>query len=242
MRLAVAALAVSIILAGCGGGGSGSDSTTAGAQAAIPATTNPNAALTRWLTTAATYKLAGSTSNGIDLTATASVAPGPQVTNSLGTFNTATVTIAMYRGSVLYATNAQTLWLSTGAPVPALYFNSSDGSCFLRSNGSIPATSAVADATGILASGTIYSGCSPTNTPTSAWASSGSALLMWEYRVLDGVPMVCVNTQVTPTGGLNTQEQDCIEITDGAGSIGSRMRITVQSQSLTSPSITLKPA
>lgn len=241
MRLAAAALAASMILAGCGGGG-GDSPATASAQSVIPNTTNPNAALTRWLTTAATYKLAGSTSNGIDLTATASVAPGPQVTNSLGTFNTATVTIAMYRGSVLYATNAQTLWLSTGAPVPALYFNSSDGSCFLRSNGSIPATSAVTDTTGILASGTIYPGCSPTNTPTSAWASSGSALLMWEYRVLDGVPMVCVNTQVTPTGGLNTQEQDCIEITDGAGAIGSRMRITVQSQSLNSPSITLKPA
>jgi hypothetical protein len=241
MRLAAAALAASMILAGCGGGGGGGGSPTNTSQFTAPATTNPNAALAKFFATTATYKLAGTTSTGIDLTATVSVSPGAQATTAIGNFNTAIITLSVYQGANLYATNSQTVWLSLNGPSPAMYFNSSDGSCYSQASGFLPPTSAALETTGTVGTGLAFAGCRTNNLPMTYWVSSGDVTMLWEYRAMEnGLPMVCLNTTKKDIF-ITTQEQDCIEVTDSSGNIGGRMRISITYTGSKAPNVTLRP-
>lgn len=208
-----------------GGGGSGGDAVAPPAAAVVPATTNVLAAYQSLVRQRRDYSLSGTTSTGVALTATLSVAPGAQVTSNGTTYDTSSVTVSIFRGGVLQATGVTTAWQDVGTPNWAISFSTPDGTCVLRTGGSALPTSAALNQTGAYLSGAQYAGCSPSNQPRSFWTSTGAVVNTWAYQVFDGIPFVCVNSSSQGAVGTST-ESDCVEVTDVNGTLGTRARVT----------------
>lgn len=210
-------------LQGCGGGGGAA--TNSNPTVAPPATTNVLAAYTALVRKPHTYSLSGSTSTGVSLTATLSIAQAAQVSWSTQTYDTALVTLSVYNGATLVGTGVTTSWQATGTPYWDVFFQSSDGSCTLRGGGTALPTSAALGQVGSFLDGTEYAGCSPSNMPMTYWISSGTVTQTWAYQAVGGTPFVCINTSVQGFVGTTT-ESDCVEIVDTSGTLGSRVRVT----------------
>lgn len=212
-------------LAACGGGGG--DAAQPGATTVAPATTNVLAAYQALTRQPHTFSLSGSTSTGVSLTATLSVAQGAQVTSNSKTYDTSTVTVSIYRGGILQATAVTTAWQDVGTPNWAISYATPGGSCVLRTGGSALPTSAALNQAGAYLSGTEYPGCSPSNQPMSFWTSTGAVAQTWAYQVVNGIPFVCLNTSTQGAVGTST-ESDCIEVLDVNGTLGTRARVTTK--------------
>ena len=213
-------------LVACGGGGGGSTSTPT-AAAIAPATTNVLAAYQSLVRQPHTFSLSGSTSTGVSLTATLSVAQGAQITSNGKTYDTSTVTVSIYSGGVLQATGVTNTWQDVGTPNWAISYSTLEGSCVLRTGGSALPTSAALNATGAYLTGAEYSGCNPSNQPMSFWISTGTVAQTWAYQVYDGIPFVCLNSSTQGFVGTST-ESDCVEIVDANGTLGPRARVTTK--------------
>lgn len=218
------AVAASILAAGCGGGGSDQPVSP---TSSVPTTTNVSAAYTALVRSAHSYSLAGSTSTGISLTATLSTAPGAQVTSNGTTYDTTSVTVSVFRAGVLQATGVTTAWQDVGGTNWAWSFQTPEGSCVVRTSSVLLPTSAALDQSGPFVSGTKYAGCSPGNLPRSFWTPVGTVAQTWSYRLIGGIPFVCIDSATTGAVGTET-ESDCIEVVDSSGTLGTRARVTTK--------------
>lgn len=220
--LAVTALSA---LTGCGGGGS---SASAASPIAAPASTNVYAAYAALTRQPHNYSLAGSTSTGVALTATLSIAQGAPVTSNGSTFDTATLTTSIFNGGILSAFGVTTAWQLTGTPNWAATFNSSDGTCFWETSGSSLPTSASLGQSGAYITASQYSGCNATTLPYSYWIPVGKLTTTWSYSTINGTAFVCINSSNLGFVGVAALESDCIEVVDTAGTLGTHVRISTQ--------------
>ena len=171
--------------------------------------------------------MSGSNSQGTSLSATLGIAPGAKVANGTTTYDTSTLTLALYAGGTLVATGVTTLWQSVGTPYWAFSFSTADKSCRIRTGGSSLPTTAAVGTTGPFLNGTEYPGCNPSNMPRSGWLSTGAVTTTWTYSDINGTGFACFNTSNAGLVGTET-ESDCVEVIDKAGTLGTHVRITVK--------------
>lgn len=203
-------LAAGFLLAGCGGGGGAP-------QVPPPTTTNVQAAVLSLLRQPSTFSLTGSTSTGVNLTATLTIvqpAPG----SFKGTpYDISTVSLVARNGTALAGSNTVTVWLMTGTPDQVFLATSSNGKCGVTDTASALPTRAGHGQSGAYNSMTVYYRCTePAN--TSANFTSGTRTQTWSYEVLNGIPMVCINSSLRQL--YTTTESDCIEVVDTGGHSG----------------------
>jgi len=213
---AAAALAVSLLLAGCGGGGGPP-------PVPPPATTNVQAAVLSLLRQPRSFSLTGSTSTGVNLTATLTIAQ-PAPGSFKGTaYDISTISLVARNGTALAGSNTVTIWLMTGTPDQVFLATSSDGNCGVTDTATALPTSAALGQSGAYNSMTVHYRCTePAN--TSAIFTAGSRTQTWSYELLNGIPMVCINSTLRQVA--ITTESDCIEVTDTRGTLGSRVFVT----------------
>ncbi len=218
------------LLTACGGGGSDSPTVAAAPVVALPATTNVLAAYTAYFRTKRTLSLSGSTSTGISLTATLSMAPGPKVSSTVGEFDSSTLTASIFRGSTLAASGVVTYWLSPGSTFPVLQFESAGNTCIANQSFTSLPTSAILNQSGPYLTGIEYPLCNTSNLPGSQPIhrlniGTKTVTQTWSYQAIGGVPYVCINSSTK--GNFGTEiESSCIEVLDSSGTLGGRVRIT----------------
>lgn len=215
--LGAAALAGVFLLAGCGGGSDGPP------PIAAPATTNVQAAVTSLLRQPRSFNLAGLTSTGVVLTATLTIAQ-PEPGSFKGTsYDISTVNLTARNGTALAGSNMVTIWLMTATVNQVFLATSSDGNCGVTGSATALPNSAALGESGTYNSMTVYYSCTtPSN--TSLYFAAGTRTQTWSYEVLNGIPMVCINSSLRQI--YTTTESDCIEVIDTKGTLGSRVFVT----------------
>lgn len=207
------------VLAGCGGGGGGGGTP----PVPPPSTTNVQAAVISLLRQPHSFNLTGSTSTGVNLTATLTIAqPAPRSFKGKS-YDISTVSLVARNGTALAGSNTVTIWLMTGTPDQVFLATSSDGNCEVTDTAAaLPATAALGQS-GAYNSMTVHYGCTePAN--TSAIFTAGTRTQTWSYELLNGIPMVCINSSLREL--YTTTESDCIEVVDNKGTLGARVFLT----------------
>ena len=207
-------LAATALLSACGGGGG-----------STPATTYDLAAASTNLTSSAhTFTLNGTATNGAALTLVWSIAPvGSGVfplTNTAG--QRVDTTIAISSGGIeLVNATEQTFFNSSHKGLGSVLPN---GSCTKADDKPLP-TDAVPGSSGDLGTDSIYATCSLSAPITDTLSGTWSL----EQKSVDGV-YLCANTrQLDATGTEVSRESDCVEVAPDGG-IGTRARVTVNVQ------------
>lgn len=227
-RVSTAVHAISVIpamaLVACGGGDGGQPAAPTNTASTAPQTANVAAVFADVFRSSRSYSMAGTASDGSAVTASVSIAPGAQAQANGQTYDSATISIAMFRGGALVASSISTLWLAPGTS-QIVYSFKSDGSCFIAmAHGVLPSSAALGQA-GAYVSGSKYSGCSPSNLPRTFWTESAAVTQTWSYRQIAGVAFVCLDSSERSIVGSAT-ESDCFEVSDASGAIGARARLT----------------
>jgi hypothetical protein len=170
-----------------------------------------------------TFSLTGSTSTGVNLTATLTIAQ-PAPGSFKGTsYDVSTVSLIARSGTALAGSNTVTIWLMTGTPDQVFLATSSDGNCGVTDTTTTLPTSAALGQSGAYNSMTVHYRCTePANTST--LFTAGTRTQTWSYEVLNGIPMVCINSSLRQL--YTTTESDCIEVIDTRGTLGSRVFVT----------------
>jgi hypothetical protein len=210
------ALATVALLAGCGGGGSSGIPSTP-----PPSATNPHAALTTLFRQPRSFTLAGSTSTGVQLTGMLSIDQPSSRTYSGVSYDISNINLTVRNAGALAASNTVTIWFFGGTIEQLVLVTSSDGRCGWSTSGATVPKVAALGQSGAYTLMTTYQSCDP---PVSrSVISRGTRTQTWSYELVDGIPMVCVNSTLREF--YTTTESDCIEVTDSAGTLGSRVSV-----------------
>jgi hypothetical protein len=221
-RLGASTAALLAVLAGCGGGGGD-------APAPDPVVTyNVQAAFKNLPSSARSYTLAGSASNGSALTLVWAITP-----KGASVFPLTNASSRRVDSSVVVSTATQTL-VDGGQES---HFNDAmdglgsvlrDGRCSQGSNPALP-TAAVPGATGDLGDATVYGTCALTAPVVNRITGN------WTLEQGTGMVYMCANTTLTDAAGATvSRESDCVEIAPN-GTVGShaRLKLTVLGTELT---------
>lgn len=212
-------------LSGCGGGGA--DSPTSTPVTPAPASTNVNAAYLALVGQGHTFNLAGSTSTRQSVAATLSIGPSTPVTYSGATYDRSTLTSTTTSSTgAAIGTAVTTLWLSQSEHVQVFESNSADGTCVFSTSTELLPTSAALGEAGPYVVGKEYAGCAAPGTVTTLSISTGTVTQTWSYSAIAGTGYVCMTSSDAGFVGTST-EQDCFEVVDASGTLGSRARVTV---------------
>ena len=218
----VATLLSIAALTACGGGSS--ETPAPPPPPAAPASTNINAAYLAAMRQTHTYELAGPTSAGVNVSASLSIAPGAAATYNGISYDTTTLTTTVTVAGSPASTAVTTLWLQPASSVLVFETSSSNASClYVSSQSALPVTATVGQA-GPYITATRYPGCT---VPGTVYVSIGTVTQTWSYTSVSGIGFACLTTSDAQALGTST-EQDCFEVTDANGSLGSRARVTIR--------------
>lgn len=222
MKLKAIQILAAAALAACGGGGGGG---TAAPTPTAPASTNVEAAVRALVRNTHSYSLHGSASTGASLTGTMSTAPAGTLSYQGLNFDSSALTLSVSSGSTLLSAQTLVLWYYTGTVNLRFSTNSGSNSCdFYTANTALP-TSASLGTSGAYFTATHYPGC--TSPATAGPFSSGTVTGTWSFGLVDGAPLVCVNSSSTTAGLTSTETSSiCAEVLDANGTLGTRARYT----------------
>jgi hypothetical protein len=163
------------------------------------------------------FSLTGSTSTGVNLTATLTIAQ-PAPGSFKGTsYDISTISLVARNGTALAGSNTVTIWLMTGTPDQVFLATSSDGNCGVTDTATaLPTWSAALGQSGAYNSMTELPATAARSPPTPAPSSRPArARRPGPTELLNGIPMVCINSTLRQVA--TTTESDCIEVTDTKG-------------------------
>ncbi len=224
MAFLVAAVAT---LAACGGGGGGGDGSTANTPAApAPSSTDVDAAYTAALRQPHTYSLTGTASTGTSVMATLSIAPASTASYNGVSYDTTTLTSTVNVAGSPVSTSVTTLWLQQGSTALAFEASSMDTTCMYTSAQSALPHSASLGQQGPYATSAEYPGCTHPGTIYTYDLSVGTVTQTWSYIAIKGRGYVCMTSSDAGPVGTST-EQDCFEVIDANGTLGTRAQVTI---------------
>lgn len=230
------AVAALMTLAACGGGGSGGTGDTA-APAAVtppPATMNVAAAYLAFFGSPRIYHLTGTISG--DTFVTTAITGGINVSSTTQTtvagksYNAVTFGFAAINGNQVVQSNDTLLSLPGATGWDYDFF---PGACVIVNTNTPLPTSAAANTGGRLVTGSYYGdrGCTAAN-PTSGYSPS-TRTANWSYSANGTFPAVCIEVG-SSSGSTAISTTYCIEVTDAAGAIGSRIAVTQTTNDISS--------
>lgn len=212
------ALLLLVSLTACGGGGGDTPATS-------PSVTSTNA-LAAWRSLISTMRVAtasgvGSDSANYELSLT--IQPVGTTTVNGTSVQQVKFSSILTRNSVANNSSSFDLYLLAGTGVAFAYLEPS-GDCSLFSGASEPSSSpAVAGQSGALYSGSVVVGCSQINgVPV---VTRGTMSGAWFVQSEGATTFFCVESKLQDF--LTTSQVSCVEVTDAAGTLGTRVRITL---------------
>jgi len=130
-----------------------------------------------------------------------------------------------YSGGTLLGTSTTTIWQYTSTHDQIFEATSQDGDCDWLST-SVPfPTSATLGQSGTYAQFTSYVSCTTPDQVRFATQQWGTMAETWSYSQIDGGAFLCLISAFT-AAGVTTTDQDCFEIVDTSGTLGTRVRVT----------------
>ncbi len=221
------ALSACFMFTACGGGGGDSAPATTPTSPTPLSTTNVAAAVKALMRTPHSYSLSGSTSTGVNLTATLGIAQGGTLTHQGLSFDSSVLTITLFRGGTLLSASVSTLWYYPGTVNLRFSTNSGDSTCNNYTAISNLPVAANLGQSGSYFVATQYPGCTSPN--NAGPMSSGTVTGTWSYSDIGGIAFVCLNSSNKTNGLVSTStESDCVEVVDTNGTLGTRARIALK--------------
>lgn len=217
MRVLFSLVALGLVVTGCGGGG-GDSVPPPSVQVTA---TNPSAALGALLRTPKSYQLVGTAANGSAITATMTVAQAQTSTYQGQTFDLRQLTTAVTVGGAT-STSGATYWLYPNTTKLA-FVGLTGNECEALSSVTDLPTAASIGSVGQYASGKRYPGCQKPS--DSSFIPLGSITYTWAFKSVAGTPLVCIQEALDSFFG--SSQETCIQVTDAAGTIGAKLRVTV---------------
>ncbi len=213
------ALLVSFLLTACGGGGGGDT------PAASPSVTSTNA-LAAWRSLISTMRVvtaSGAGSDNANYQLSVTIQPVGTTTVNGTQVQQVTFSSILNRNSVANNSSSFDLYLVDGTGVGFAYREPS-GDCALFSSASEPPSSpSLIGQSGALYSGTVAVGCSTLNgVPV---VSGGTVSGIWSVQSEGVTTFLCVESRLQDFS--TTSQVSCLELTDAAGTLGTRVRVTL---------------
>jgi hypothetical protein len=213
-------LLISISSSACGGGGGGGGE----AQASPSVTsTNARAAWRSLISTPRVMTTSGRGSDDANYQLSITIQPVGTTTVNGTEVQLVTFSSILNRNSVANNSSSFDLYLVNGTGV-AFAYREPSGDCSLFASASEPPISpSLVGQSGALYSGTVVVGCSTINgVPI---VTRGTVSGTWSVQSEGATTFLCVESKLQDF--LTTSQVSCLELTDTAGTLGTRVRVTL---------------